>query len=181
MNSIKTLLGALALGAVVLGTVSCEATEGAAGKKPVATATETVTAAPVAEPEPTPEPESIDPDTEYLTTMANDTQYMSRMETVMGQLEDFGTAADNANFTSATRAGHAAADSYDWLADRIDSKPISSDSTVAQSMMSAFRQCRDAYDNAATAINDLDIDGMNAAANEITACTRSVEAATAQM
>lgn len=137
-------------------------------------------AEPVVE-EPTAEPEPVDPDVEYATTMANDPQFMSHMKTVMGQLGDFTDATGSSDFAGAASAGHAAADTYDWLADRIDSKPVSSDSSAAQEAMAAFRQCRDAYDSAATAISDLDVTAMNIAVGDINACTRAVEGATSQM
>lgn len=126
---------------------------------------------------PAEEPEPVDPDEVFLDSIREQPMISGRMHKVAGEMAAW---TSSATLAEGARAAHTVSDSFAWIANRMDADPTSADSPLAQDTMATMRLCRDAYDAAATAIDDVDPDAMDAAGPSLTECNRGIEGIHAQ-
>ena len=124
-----------------------------------------------------PTPDPVDPDEAFLDSIRDQPAIGARMNKVAGEMTAW---TNTTTLDQGARAAHTVSDSFAWIAQRMDTDPTSADSPLAQGTMATRRLCRDAYDAAATAIDDVDPDGMDAAGPSLTECNRGIEGIHAQ-
>ena len=152
----------IALGVAVAGcSTSNSSEEHAAAAKPEAVET-------TAGPTPTP----VDPDQEFVDAMKAKPAYGKRLAKGADQMEAWLNAE---SLDEGSVASHDLSETYDWLAQYADDEPTSADSPVAQESMETFRFCRDTFENIGTALDEVDVDGMDGMDTDLQECTRGLE------
>jgi len=169
----KTLLAVVAMTAVAVPILTaCGQADHNTANSPVVEHSAATDPAPAEAPTPAEEPEPVDPDDAFLDSIREQPAISGRMHKVAGEMAAWTNAA---TLAEGARAAHTVSDSFDWIANRMDADPTSADSPLAQDTMATMRLCRDAYDAAATAIDDVDPDAMDAAGPSLTECNRGIE------
>ena len=174
----KTLLALVAMTAVAVPLLTaCGQADHTTAESPVVDQSAAPDPEPAEAQTPAEEPEPVDPDEAFLDSVREQPAISGRMHKVASEMTAW---TNSATLAEGARAAHTVSDSFAWIAKRMDADPTSADSPLAQDTMATMRLCRDAYDAAATAIDDVDPAAMDAAGASLTECNRGIEGIHAQ-